>query len=112
MQISKSLFIVLSVSGGLLLWLTMLFNGMLEAMLLAKEHHTMPNGRPLKTSYTGILGLDDWFTILVIFFDSITNGNDLGVRLLIFELCVTLHVGLVWWIIDSLRPGQKSTVLR
>ena len=112
MQVAKRLFITLSVSSGLLIWLTMLFNGMLEAMLQAKEHQNMPNGRSLKTTYTGIPGLDDWLTILVIFFDSLTNGYDLGVRLLIFELCVTVHVGLIWWMMDSLRVGQTSTMLR
>ena len=112
MQFTKNAFIFLSVSGGLLLWLTMLFNGMLKAMLLAMNQGVLPNKRPLETSYTGIPGLDHWFTILVIFFDSVTDGHDLGVRLLILELAVTLHIALIWWMIDSLRDGQKSTILR
>ena len=90
----------------------MALNGTLDAMAKAKEQSTLPNGRSLKTTYTGIPPLDNFATTLVTFFEGVTNGSDLGPRLLMIDLCAILQTLLVSLMVESLRKGQHSLSLR
>ena len=108
----RALFIVLSVVGFGLLWVSMLVNGTLEAINEVKEIGVFPNGRPLRSTYTGIPFLDSQIATLVVFFDGVTNGLDPAPRLLMVDLSVMLQTAAVWVLVESRRKGTQSMLLR
>lgn len=89
----------------------MFLNGTLDGMTAAKELGYFPDGRPLRTTYTGLPLLDSPVTTLVIFFDGVTNGLDPGPRLLMVDLCVMLQSLALWSLIESRRMGNRSILL-
>jgi hypothetical protein len=105
-------FIVLSLTGFLLLWGPMLSNGTLDAMNEIKKAGVFPDGRQLRSSYTGISVLDSPLTILGIFFDSGTNGFNPGPRLLLIDLGFTLQSAALWVLIENSRQGDRPLVLK
>ena len=111
-SIVRALFIVLSVVGFGLLWVSMLVNGTLDAINAVKETGVFPNGRPLRSTYTGIPLLDSQIATLVVFFDGVTNGLDPGPRLLMVDLSVMLQTAAVWVLVESRRKGDQSMLLR
>lgn len=104
-------FIVLSIAGFGLLWGSMFLNGTLDAMTAAKESGSFPDGRPLRSTYTGFPLIDSPVTTLVVFFDGVTNGLDPGPRLLMVDLSVMLQSQALWSLIESRRRGNRSMLL-
>ena len=100
------LFIILSIVGFGLLWVGSFLNGTLDAMNAAKDAGVLPNGRPLRSTYTGFRMLDDLLTTLTIFFDGLVNGLDPGPRLLLGDLSVLLQAVVLWILIESRRRGN------
>ena len=108
----RALFIVLSIVGFGLLWVSMLVNGTLDAINAVKESGVFLNGRPLRSTFTGVPFLDTQVATLVVFFDGVTNGLDPGPRLLMIDLSVMLQTAAVWVLIESRRKGNQSILLR
>ena len=107
-----TLFLVLGISGFVLLWGFMLLNGTLDAMDGAKQAGAFPDGRPLRLTYIGLPFLDGLLTTLVIFFDGVTNGLDPGPRLLLIDLSFMLQTAALWVLIESRREGYRPLLLR
>lgn len=107
-----TLFLILGISGFILLWGFMLSNGTLDAMDEAKQAGAFPDGRPLRLTYTGFPLLDSPLTTLVIFFDGVTNGLDPGSRLLLIDISFMLQAAALWVLIESRREGYISLWLR
>lgn len=107
-----ALFLMLGISGFVLLWGPMLLNGTLDAMDGAKQAGAFANGRPLRLTYTGVPVLDSPLTTLVIFFDGVTNGLDPGPRLLLIDLSFVLQTAALWVLIESRREGYRPLLLR
>ena len=107
-----ALFVAFSVASVFLLWLQMALNGTLDAITEAKKLRAFPDGTPLKTTYLGVSLLDDIISTLVIFFYAVADGSDLQSRFLMIDICVTLHVALLWLVIESLRKGQTHRTMQ
>lgn len=105
------MFVALSAISIPLLWLPMLLNGTLDDISWAIANNVLPDGTPLKTTYSGIPVFDNLISILVAFFYALANGSYLGPRLMLTDLGATLHVALGWMVIESIRNGKKPWYL-
>lgn len=112
MRALHTLFVAFSVASVPLLWAPMFLNGTIDDITYAKKHNILPDGSPLKTTYTGIALIDELFDTLVPFFYALGCGKVLGPKLMLIDLASTLHVALGWMVIESLRQGQKAWYLR
>ncbi|KAI1759487.1 hypothetical protein GGR53DRAFT_527235 [Hypoxylon sp. FL1150] len=99
----KTVFIGLSGLGFFLLWVIMGLNGSLEALFEAILAGEFPNGRPLKTSYTGIWPIDFLLCVLVVFFDGLNNLVDTTPYLMLLDLVATLFVINTMTLVESRR---------
>jgi hypothetical protein len=89
----------------------MLLNGTLDDISQAIANNVLPDGTPLKTTYSRIPVFDNLISILVTFFYALANGSYLGPRLMLTDLGATLHVALGWMVIESIRKGKKPWYL-
>lgn len=105
-------FIILSTTGFILLWGVMLLNGTLDAIDGAKKAGAFPDGRPLRSTYTGLPVLDSPLTTVVIFFDGVSNGSDLNARLLLIDFIFMLQSAALWALIESRRKGYHPLLFR
>ncbi|CAJ2505544.1 Uu.00g129380.m01.CDS01 [Anthostomella pinea] len=100
----KTVLITLSCLGLFLLWGVMALQGSLQALFEIKDSAVFPNGRRLKTSYTGIGPVDNLLCILVIFFDGLNNLVEPAQYLMLLELVSTLFVINMMTLVESRRP--------
>jgi hypothetical protein len=112
MGLSPKLFLVLSVIGFGLLWGFAISNGTLEALDKVQAVKSFPDGRPLRTVYSGYKYIDSALTTLVAFFDALCNGGAPGPRLLCLDLVAVIHCADVWAVIDSRRRGVRTEWMR
>jgi hypothetical protein len=107
----KSL-LALSVIGFTLLWGVMIVNGTLGGVSLAAQKAAYPDGRPLRTVYTGYPLFDKNFVNVVIFYDLLSNSKAGAPRWLFFHLCNLLGAMETWVLIESRRRGVRNLFLR
>ncbi|KAI3343480.1 hypothetical protein F4824DRAFT_9670 [Ustulina deusta] len=100
-------------TGLYLLWGTMALNGSLQLMLEVSETGIFPNGRVMKTSYTGLALVDRLVSILVAFFDGLNNLVDIAPYLMLLDLVGTLLVINMMTLVEhrrSPRLGLSPTI--
>lgn len=104
------LFLLLSFTGFLLLWIVMAANGTISAMIDAVASGTLPDGRPLKLSYIGIPLVDQAISTVVAFFEPVTNGISPGPRLLMVAFMPSLQSAIIWVLIEGLRVDSNMAM--
>lgn len=104
------LFMLLSLTAFVLTWAVMLVNGTIDALIDAAKSGTLSDGRPLKTSYTGILLVDFAISVLIAFFEPVTNGMSAGPRLLLVAFFPSAQSAMVWILIEGLRMDTNVTM--
>lgn len=110
---SPSCLLVLGAVGLVLLWGVSFSNGTVGALFLVRETGVFPDGRVLRTTYTGWNLVDQNLTILVAFFDLLTNEKAKPSSSLLFlDLCVLLATINTWVVIESRRRGARNIFLR
>jgi len=105
--------LILSAIGFSLLWGLLLCNGTLDALFVAKDLGIFPDGRPLRTVYTGWKMVDETLVLAIAFFDVLTNKNAKTSSLfLFFDLCTALAAINTWVLVESRRRGVRNLFLR
>jgi len=104
--------LVLAVLGGFLLWGGMLFNGTLNALKLAGETGTLPDGGSLRMVYTGWEIIDSNLRVLVTFFYVLTTKNSGPSRWLLLDAAIVVRSINAWVLIESRRRGVRHPWLR
>lgn len=104
--------LALSALGGFLLWGVMVFNGTLDALSLAQQTGTLPDGRSLRMVYTGLEVIDSNLRVLVTFFDVMTNKDAGASRWLLFDAAIVVRTINAWVLIESRRRGIAHPWLR
>ena len=112
MKISPNSLLLLSIVGFGLLWGFVLANGTLDALNKVQADGVFPDGRPLRSVYSGYRLIDWALTTLVCFFDTFNNGSAPGPRLLCIDLVAVIHCANVWCVIDSRRRGIQTEWMR
>jgi hypothetical protein len=112
MKVSPSSLLFLSALGFGLLWGSAVFTGTLDALNKVQADGFFPDGRPLRSIYTGFKPIDWALTILVNFFDALTNGAAPGPRMLCIDMLAVIHCANVWSVIDSRRRGVQTEWMR
>ena len=112
MKITPNSLILLSALGFGLLWGVAFQNGTLEALNIVQANGFFPDGRPLRSVYTGFKPIDSALTTLVTFFDALTNGAAPGPRQLSIDIVAVIHCANVWSVIDSRRRGVQTEWMR
>ncbi|KDN67411.1 hypothetical protein CSUB01_11670 [Colletotrichum sublineola] len=112
MALSTSL-LVLAALGFVSLWGGMWFNGTLEGLLRVQQTAVFPDGRPMRTNFTGHVLIDSPTILLVAFFDLITDEKTHpAAPWLVFDLCSVLAAINTWVLIESRRRGVRNLFLR
>ena len=71
-----------------------------------------PDGRNLRSVYTGNSLLDARLTYLTAFYEPLSNALSAGPRLLFFDLNFVLSCTNAWVFIESRRRGVRNMALR
>jgi len=108
---TSNYFLALSCIAGALLWGVGTWNGAMMSLSQAAWLGRFEDGSPLQTRYTGFFPIDFPLAILVAFFDKVTNGSDPDAQLFIVDVMASVQPGLIWFAIDSARPGIEGTNL-
>lgn len=105
--------LALSALGLASLWGGMWFNGTLDGLLRIQQTASFPDGRPMRTRFTGYPLIDSAVMLLVAFFDLIsdTKGHAAAPWLL-FDLGSLLAAINTWVLIESRRRGVRNLFLR
>ena len=112
MKVSPISLLFLSALGFGLLWGFAVSTGTLDALSKVQANGFFPDGRPIRSVYTGFTSIDWALTTLVTFFDALTNGAYPGPRMLCFDIVVVIHCANVWCVIDSRRRGIQTEWMR
>jgi len=104
--------VALSGLGFCLLWGVSFLNGTLDNVDAAIKKGFFPDGRILRSTYTGISLLDSRLTLLTVFYEVLSNGLSGGPGLLFFDLNFVLSCTNVWVFIESRRRGVRKMALR
>ncbi|KAL9047183.1 MAG: hypothetical protein Q9214_000184, partial [Letrouitia sp. 1 TL-2023] len=99
-----------SLTGFLNLWLRMYLNGTIDALDQATKAGSFPDGHPLLNRFIGIPPIDNAIATLVGFFDGMTNGSDLGARLLFIDVVSTLQAAILWLMIETLSKERRKSI--
>lgn len=89
------------------LWGVSLWNGTVEALIVAVWNGHLADGTPLKTDYTGIYLVDFPLSLLVAFFFYGSNGHDPGYQHFLIDAYSTLQSAFVWLYVESARKQNK-----
>lgn len=98
--------------GVILLWGVAFNNGTLDNMNAVIAQGFFPDGRQLRSTYTGNVVLDARLTYLVAFYEVLSNDLSNGPRRLFVDLVVLLCCSSVWVFIESRRRGVRRIALR
>lgn len=109
---SPSLFWLLSALGVWGLWGLAYFNGMFDRLDTMMQTRTLPDGRPLRDTYSSNAFLDERLTLLSGFYDILTNALSSGPRLLFFDINLVVSCTNLWVLIESRRRGLGGWLLR
>ncbi|KAM7220167.1 hypothetical protein V8F06_004495 [Rhypophila decipiens] len=99
----SSLFLLLSFLGILGLWIMAYFDGMTNRMETILTTLRMPDGRILRSTYTGIRIVDWQLTLLTSFYEVLSNNLTSGPRLLFLDLNFVVACTNLWVLIESRR---------
>jgi hypothetical protein len=108
-------FLLLSFLGVLGLWIVAYFDGMTDRMETILTTLRMPDGRILRSTYTGIRILDWQLKLLSSFYEVLSNNLTSGPRLLFFDLNFVVACTNLWVLIEGRRRrrgGAKAWYLR
>ncbi|KAK4113305.1 hypothetical protein N656DRAFT_708267 [Canariomyces notabilis] len=97
------IFLLLSFSGVLGLWVVAYFDGMTDRMETILRTLRMPDGRHLRSTYTGIRLVDWQLTLLSSFYEVLSNNLTYGPRLLFFDLNFVVACTNLWVLMESRR---------
>ncbi|KAI1822775.1 hypothetical protein F4861DRAFT_375373 [Xylaria intraflava] len=109
---AQALLLALGGLGAILLWGVAFFNGTLINMNAVVTKHAFPDGRPLRSNYTGIQLLDKKIVYLVVFYEVLSNGAALGPRLLFVDINFLVVTVSIWMMVESRRRGMQNIALR
>ncbi|KAL9583752.1 MAG: hypothetical protein Q9203_004943 [Teloschistes exilis] len=112
MKVSPNSFLILSALGFVLLWGFAISTGTLSALNEVQASGFYPDGRPLRSIYTGFRPIDWALETLVAFFDAFNRPAAHGPRQLCIDIVVVLHCVNVWTVIDSRRRGVRTEWMR
>jgi hypothetical protein len=101
----SSIFLLLSFFGVLGLWIVAYFDGMTDRMETILKTLRMPDGRHLRSTYTGIRLVDWQLTLLSSFYEVLSNNLTYGPRLLFLDLNFVVACTNLWVLIESRRRG-------
>ncbi|KAJ5705160.1 hypothetical protein N7536_000849 [Penicillium majusculum] len=104
-------FIVLTILAAILLEGILMVDGGLFAMLKPVWTRTLADGKYLHQVYTGLPIIDQILAISVCFWDPVATNLPI-LRLQSIMLCAPLQTFAVWATIESMRRGEKHTLLR
>lgn len=105
--------LALAALGLVSLWGGMWFNGTLAGLLRVQQTTVFPDGRPMRTNFTGHALVDSAAMVPVAFFDLITNEKTHpAAPWLVFNLCSVLAAVNTWVLIESRRRGVRNLFLR
>ncbi|GKT92698.1 hypothetical protein Ct61P_10548 [Colletotrichum tofieldiae] len=110
---SSSSLLALAALGFVSLWGGMWFNGTLEGLLRVQQAAAFPDGRPMRTNFTGHALVDSAAMLPIAFFDLITDEKTHpAAPWLVFDLCSVLAAVSTWVLIESRRRGVRNPFLR
>ncbi|EXM34311.1 hypothetical protein RAB80_011360 [Fusarium oxysporum f. sp. vasinfectum] len=112
LQTSRNQLLYLSALGVWGLWGYASFNGMFHRLDTLTKSLQFPDGRPLRSSYTGLAPLDAQLSLVTAFYDVLTNSLSSGPRLLFFDINYAVACANLWTLIESRRRGVRSWFLR
>ncbi|KAL7757376.1 hypothetical protein ACKLNR_011903 [Fusarium oxysporum f. sp. zingiberi] len=112
LQTSRNHLLYLSALGVWGLWGYASFNGMFHRLETLTNSLQFPDGRPLRSSYTGLAPLDAQLSLVTAFYDVLTNSLSSGPRLLFFDINYAVACANLWTLIESRRRGVRSWFLR
>ncbi|KAK8012297.1 hypothetical protein PG991_009672 [Apiospora marii] len=98
--------------GAVMLWGVAFFNGTLDNMNAAIAKGQLPDGRLLRSTYTGFGPIDGRIEYLVAFYDVLSNNTTLGPRLLFLNINFLIATSNFWLFVESRRRGVRNTALR
>ncbi|RMZ87499.1 hypothetical protein DV736_g5273, partial [Chaetothyriales sp. CBS 134916] len=104
--------LVLGALGFFLLWGALLFNGTLDTLSLAQKTGILPDGSPLRKTYTGWEVIDSNLRSLVTFFYVLTKKSARSSRWLLFDTGIAARTITAWSLVDSRRRGGGHPWLR
>ncbi|KAL4982227.1 hypothetical protein BDW68DRAFT_182751 [Aspergillus falconensis] len=110
--ITSSSLLFLGTLGAILLWGVAFTNGTLDNMNAVIAQGFFPDGRRLRSTYTGNVVLDARLTYLAAFYEVLSNDLSDGPRRLFVDLVVLLCCSGVWVFIESRRRGVRKLALR
>lgn len=85
-------------------------NGSLEALFESVDSGSLPQGRAVQKTYTGIWAVDYLLVILVVFFDGLNNLVDVAPYLMLLEIVGTLFVINMMTLVESRRSYERSAL--
>ncbi|KAK1979530.1 hypothetical protein LZ30DRAFT_783390 [Colletotrichum cereale] len=110
---SSTSLLALAALGFVSLWGGMWFNGTLEGLLRVQQTTAFPDGRPMRTNFTGNALVDSAAILPIAFFDLITDEKTHpAAPWLVFDLCSVLAAVNTWVLIESRRRGVRNLFLR
>lgn len=104
--------IALSGLGAALLWVVAFLNGTLDNMNAAIAKGEFPDGRSLRSSYTGFGPVDGRIEYLVAFYEVLSNNTTFGPKLLFVNINFLIAATNVWVFVESRRRGVRNMALR
>lgn len=110
---SSTSLLALSALGFITLWGGMWFNGTLGGLLRVQQTSAFPDGRRMRTNFTGNALVDSAAIVPIAFFDLITDEKThAAAPWLVFDLCSVLAAVNTWVLIESRRRGVRNLFLR
>ncbi|KAF9884960.1 hypothetical protein FE257_000870 [Aspergillus nanangensis] len=110
--VTPSHLLTLGALGAIGLWVVAFFNGTLDNMNAVIAQGVFPDGRLLRSTYTGYGLLDARLTYLSAFYEVLSNDLSDGPRRLFIDLVFLLSCTGVWTFIESRRRGVRKMALR
>lgn len=85
---------------------------MFDRLDIMMKTRLLPDGRALRSQYSGNAFLDERLTLLSGFYDVLTNGLSSGPRLLFLDINFVVACMNMWVLIESRRRGVRNWFLR
>ncbi|KAK0644428.1 hypothetical protein B0T16DRAFT_495253 [Cercophora newfieldiana] len=98
--------------GAALLWVVAFLNGTLDNMNAAIAKGEFPDGRLLRSTFTGFGPIDGRIEYLVAFYEVLSNNTTLGPRLLFVNINFLIAATNIWVFVESRRRGVRNMALR
>ena len=106
--LSHTYFLGLSAVGFNYLWGELIRNGAAQAIGAVRRGGVFPDGTIVRRTFTGLPGLDSYVLSPVIFYDGVTNGQNLAHHLLLVSLFSTMQSTSVCMLASGWRKGRRK----